>query len=157
MRIDGIAEDAGESWDNTESKCLSFFSTKLGLPSVQIERAHRVGPKKDGKTRTIIAKLRSYKDREIILNKTKEKCPQGIFINQDFSVRVSKIRKELRSHLQDLKAQGYDAFISFDRIRYWSDRPRNGGNMQNLHLDGHAAPKSGSGSGSGVGNVTNHP
>lgn len=123
MRIDGIPEDSGESWAVTESKCIEFFDKSLDLSSIQIERAHRVGPQKDGRPHTIIAKLWSYKDRESILNVTKEKQPRGVFVNQDYSVRVSRVRKQLRSHLQDLKSQNYDAYLSYDRIRYCRQSP----------------------------------
>lgn len=123
VRIDGLSEDPGESWEVSESKCMDFFDKTLGLSSIQVERAHRVGPAKDGRPRTIIAKLWSFKDRESILNATKEKRPRGVFVNQDFSAKVSRVRKQLRSELQNLKSQGYDAYLSYDRIRYRGGGP----------------------------------
>lgn len=101
---------------------------KLILTEIQIEYAHRIGPKQGGKTRTIVAKMSSYKDCEKVLRMAKEKLSAGIFINQDFSVRVSKVRKELRSQLQTMKQRGIEnAYLSFDRIRYRSQLKHSGG------------------------------
>lgn len=120
VRIDGITEDRGETWDSTESKCRSLFTNTLGLPQVTIERAHRTGPLRQGNRnpRSIVVKLSSYKHREAILKRTKERKPKGIFINEDFSARVSRARKELRPMVQDLKRKGMDVHLSYDKIRY---------------------------------------
>lgn len=117
VRIDGIPERRGETWDQTEALCKAIFSDSLGLNDLKIERAHHNGPKKNDKPRSIIIKFLSFKDREAVLAKAKERHPAGIFINPDFSSLVARIRKELKSQVQTHRAQGNDAYISFDRIR----------------------------------------
>lgn len=77
----------------TELKCHGYFSSKLRFSSMQLEHAHRIRQRKDGKSRMNITKLLSHKDRESIVNKASEEHPQGVFINQDFLVKVSKFRK----------------------------------------------------------------
>lgn len=69
VRIVRIPEEVGETWEATESKCMSFFTNALGLSYVQIERAHRTGPiqRDSNRPRSIIAKLNSYKHRETVL------------------------------------------------------------------------------------------
>lgn len=151
IRVDGIQEEPGESWDCTESKCLEFFMKDLNLTTIQVERAHRIGPAQQGKTRTIVVKLLSYKDREAILKKAKEIRPKGIFVNQDFSVRVSKVRKELRSHIHNLKQQGHEVYLSFDRIRYRSRPPGSEGIPPGSISGSGSASTSGRGNGRGGG------
>lgn len=116
MRIDGLPESISETWETTEQVCVDFFASKLDLLAVKIERAHRTGVSTNGKPRTIVVKLLSFKDRESILNRAKDRKISGVFINQEFSSRVSKIRKELRPHLQKLRSEGVSAYISYDRI-----------------------------------------
>lgn len=125
VRINGIQEDRGESWDTTESKCRTFFTNTLGLPQILIERAHRTGPPQPpgGRPRPIIVRLGSFKHREAILRRAKERKPRGIFLNQDFSARMSRVRKELRPQIQDLRQKGYVAFLSYDKIRYCGHNP----------------------------------
>ena len=42
IRIDGITEEPGETWEECERKVQRLFSKKLDLNDVVIERAHRV-------------------------------------------------------------------------------------------------------------------
>lgn len=85
VRIDGVPEKAGETWEQTEAERKKIFTNKLGLDSVTIERAHRTGKKQEGNPRSIVVKLLSYKDRESILRRAKERRPGGIYFNPDFS------------------------------------------------------------------------
>ena len=42
MRIDGIAEEPGETWEECERKVQRLLSEELDINDVVIERAHRV-------------------------------------------------------------------------------------------------------------------
>ena len=49
LRIDGVAEEIGESWDDCEQKVKEIFMDKLDLVnSIIIERAHRAKKSKYG-------------------------------------------------------------------------------------------------------------
>lgn len=43
IRIDGIPEVHGETWEGTEQKCLQIFQNSLGLSNIQVERANCIG------------------------------------------------------------------------------------------------------------------
>lgn len=60
LRIDGVIESSGETWDLTEKKCQKRFS-KLDLHNLQTEHAHWTGPKRDGQPRITVVKMASYK------------------------------------------------------------------------------------------------
>ena len=49
LRIDGVAEEIGESWDDCEQKVKEIFMDKLDLVnSIITERAHRAKKSKYG-------------------------------------------------------------------------------------------------------------
>ena len=71
FRIDGVAEENGEGWDDCKRKVKKIFRNRLELENdVIIERAHRANKSKYGKKdqlRTIMRKLLSYKDKVKVL------------------------------------------------------------------------------------------
>lgn len=142
VRIDGIPEEKGESWDLTEGKCQSLFTNSLGLSQIQIERAHRTGPIQPagGKPRPIIARLASFKHQEAVLRRAKERKPRGIFLNQDFSARVSRVRKELRPQIQQMRQRGIECYLSYDKIRYRGHNPNHNPIPSESTHSGHSSP-----------------
>ena len=120
LRIDGIVENAKESWEDTEEKLQNMFSTKLGLDSIVIERAHRASPTKKQKEknepRTIVMKLLNFKDKVNILKNARKLKGTGIYINEDFSKETTDIRKKLWDDVIKLRNQGKYAILQYDRI-----------------------------------------
>lgn len=49
--VDGIPDEKGESWDESERKVRAVIQKNLGLDvnNIEIERAHRIGTYKEGK------------------------------------------------------------------------------------------------------------
>ena len=98
--FDGLHEDedtSTETWQQSEDKVNRIISEQLGLnaENILIERAHRVGKKKEtGKPRTIVAKFLSFKDREKILKSRKQLKGTRITVREDFSDRVAEKREE---------------------------------------------------------------
>ena len=41
LRIDGVTEKEGETWEQCEEEIQNIFKEKLGLENINIERAHR--------------------------------------------------------------------------------------------------------------------
>lgn len=114
LRIDGIKENNQETWEECEEKVLRVLKTKMGIENVMIERAHRMGRRKNETTRTIIFKLLNWKDKELILkNKLKD---TGIFINEDYSEATNNIRKELRKEMKKQREAGKYSIIIYDRL-----------------------------------------
>ena len=67
-----MTENEAENWSQAEEKVKTLFKEKLGIAKqFEIERAHRMNGKSDG-PRTIIMKLLSYKDKELILGNTRK-------------------------------------------------------------------------------------
>ena len=95
--ITGIAEiRGGGSWEDEERKVKSFFKNDLRIEhEIRVERAHRLGPCKDGVTRRIIVKLLSFKDRESILRNRVHLKGTNYYVNEDFTARVREIRGSL--------------------------------------------------------------
>lgn len=133
LRIDGVAEDPNESWAITELKVKDTLVTALGFTTseaenIKVERAHRTGKNlplhhsraPGGSTnhsaRSIIVKFNSYKDRDAILRRCKERQPTGLYVNEDFSKRVSDIRRHHQTALKQYRDQGKVAFLSFDKL-----------------------------------------
>ena len=76
IRVDGVTEEKGETWEDCENKVLEILRDKLEIEDVTIEHAHRVKPyqnKKNNKgnasPRTIVSKLLNYKGKTGILQK----------------------------------------------------------------------------------------
>ena len=90
IRIDGIKETKGETWNDCEEKVQDMFAQKLGLDGIEIERAHRVKRNKrdidTDRPRTIVVKLLQFKDKTKIFQNANKLKGQNIFIN-NYSVR----------------------------------------------------------------------
>ena len=88
IRIKGIAEGEKETWDEVESKVKDAIKAKLDL-DIDIERAHRVERrKKKGRAnanepRTILCRLRDWKQREQVLRKARKEKPVGLHVSED--------------------------------------------------------------------------
>ncbi|KAK3882035.1 hypothetical protein Pcinc_001923 [Petrolisthes cinctipes] len=57
VRISGVEERAiNETWEQTATTVTSLLGSKMQLPGVVLERAHRVGPRRDNMPRTVMVK-----------------------------------------------------------------------------------------------------
>ena len=96
----------------------AFLQEKLDLETneINIERAHRIGKKKEGK-RTIIAKFLNYKQREKVLNKYKELklWEDQIYINEDFSEYTVKKRRILFKRAKEIRERGEFTKVFYNR------------------------------------------
>ena len=109
IRVKGIPESEKETWEEVESKVKDAIKIKLDL-EVDIERAHRVEQRKQGKKRsstnehqphTIVCRLRDWKQREQVLRKARKEKPVGLHISED--VALSTLLKR-QAHLEKFKA-----------------------------------------------------
>jgi hypothetical protein len=117
LRFDGVKENQNETWEDSERKISKLLREQLEIKEqIQIERAHRTGPKQTKKDRTIIIKLLNYKDKEKILRNANKLKGSGIFINEDFCKETNGIRSELRKQMKEERQKGKYAFISYDKL-----------------------------------------
>ena len=126
LRIDGIPEMSNESWDQTEESVKTLFTDSLGLQDMEIDRAHRIGTRSNGKKphRTIVVKMTKYKQKEMVLRAAKEKRLEKIFINEDYSHRVVTKRQALVPKMLEARRAGKIAYISYDKLIVKDKQPR---------------------------------
>ena len=72
LRVDGVKEKPGETWEDTRAALRQVVQKELKLPAEQvdalkIERAHRTGATTAQRDRTIVVKLSSFKERDAII------------------------------------------------------------------------------------------
>lgn len=88
IRISGLEEEESENRTKTEDKVVSFLNSNisnLNLQKKDIEIAHRLGQKKEGKVRQIIVKLYSRNTKSTLLSKRKQLKGCGVYINEDLT------------------------------------------------------------------------
>ena len=92
IRVSGIPESADETWEIVEEKVKKAIREKLDM-EIDIERAHRVerkkkpeGAKKSGQPRTIVCRLKNWKQKEAVVRKARKEKPEGLFICEDLAV-----------------------------------------------------------------------
>ena len=54
----------------------------------------------------IVVKFAQYKDRELVLAAAKKKRPRGIYVNEDFSLRIMARRIELLPKMMKAPEEG---------------------------------------------------
>ena len=121
LRVDGVKEKAGETWEETEASLRQVFQRELQIPQQQvdalrIERAHRTGAADTQRDRTIVVKFDCFKDRDAILRAARTVKPRGTYLNEDYSQRVVARRKELIPSMKDARERGKIAYLSFDKL-----------------------------------------
>ena len=100
LRIDGIKEKVGESWEDCEAEVEKLFREKLDIEDrIIIERAHRAKKttknNKKNQPRTIMCRLLNFKGKENILKNCRKLKGPNIFVSEDFSQKTHEHRREL--------------------------------------------------------------
>ena len=123
MRIDGIAQEPGETWEERRRKVHRLLSEELHINDVFIERAHGVKAysheKKNSKklrSRTIVCKLLSFADKARILKNSYRLKGSTYYVNEDFSKEILASRKELCEKVKALRKEGKVAYLKYKSI-----------------------------------------
>jgi hypothetical protein len=112
-----IAEQERENWKQTETLVKKMIEEQMGvqLHENDIERAHRLGRRRD-KSRPIIVKFSNFKVKsEILFRRTTLKGTK-IRLDEDFTERVRSIRNKLTDFMFRARKDGRRAYIRFDRL-----------------------------------------
>ncbi|CAB4002430.1 Hypothetical predicted protein [Paramuricea clavata] len=92
--------------------------------SIKIDRAHRVGRKRDGrrKPRAIVAKFNFFPDREKILFNAKKLRGTKIGISEQFPEEIEKVRQTLYPEMRRAKRQSRECvwFVVNFILTMWS-------------------------------------
>ena len=123
IRIDGIAEEPGETWEECERKVHRLLSKELDIKDVVIERAHRVKAyshenknSKKLRSRTTVCKLFSFVDKARILKNSHRLKEATYYVNEDFSKETLAYRKELWEKVKALRKEGKVAYLNYKSI-----------------------------------------
>lgn len=120
--FNGIREKMGkETWEDCEASVKDILGKTLGIngaPTIQFERVHRLGPKKADKTRSIIARLSSFKDRELIWKNRHKLSKSNLSILEDYPAEIQNERKLLFPILKVLKTLDHveSASLKLDKL-----------------------------------------
>ena len=96
LKFENIVEEC-DGREDTESILRDFLETELGLEdatTVEIQRVHRMGKKKDEKPRPIIARFLRYKDCERILSRGHRLRGSDFKMYQDLPYEIVARRKK---------------------------------------------------------------
>ena len=136
VKLIGIPESPEEeTWDDSEKIFIDNVKSTLKIKDeILVERAHRVGPRKEwftkpdgsrvkARPRPIIAKLSSWKQREKVLKAARDVRPEGILFVEDLSQMTLDKRNLLKPRLKEEREKGNIAFFKLDKLIIRKGRP----------------------------------
>lgn len=117
IRITGVEErSGGETWEQTAATVLSLLDDKMQLPGLELERAHRVGQRRDARPRPIVARFSRYSDREAVMRSARKLKGTNIYINDDLCAASQAIKNAQMPQLKQARAQGKIAFFRHTKL-----------------------------------------
>lgn len=105
-------EKAGETWEETTASVSQLLENKLQLPTVDLERAHRVGLVMSSQPRAVVVRFEKFQDREAVLGSERKLKGTGIYVNEDLCPASQEIKK---SHFPQMKQARQDGKIAYFR------------------------------------------
>ena len=125
IRVTGIPETPGETWNDSENKVKEAIKSSLGL-EIEIERAHRVDKRKKvggkqskeekEKLRTIVCKRKDWKKRESVIREARKVKPKGFYIAEDLARSTLRKREEQIEAMKKARDAGKRAYFILDRL-----------------------------------------
>lgn len=115
----GLPESDNETWNQAETIIREFVTRNLGVNLGEVERAHRIGRKRDGFHRPIIVKLLNFKSKEEILrnaSKLKNVTSPKVSISEDYSAKTRLARQKLWEYASVYRDEGTSYKIKFDKL-----------------------------------------
>lgn len=116
LRITGLQEQAGETWENTSTKVSKMINDNLELPPVSLERAHRVGPVNPSRPRPVVVRFEKYSDRETVIRNAKKLKGTGIYISEDLCPASQEIKMKQLPLLKKARDEGKIAYFRHTRL-----------------------------------------
>lgn len=122
IHVNGIPESDIVTWEDAEVKVKRAIKDKLDL-EVDIERAHRVergkiksGQANQNQPRTIVRRLRDWKQTEQVLRKARKEKPAALYISEDLSPATLQKREPQIPKLKAAKEADKIAYFVLDRL-----------------------------------------
>ena len=140
LRIEGLTDSDRETAEETVKNIISKVNEhmpEVKISPEQIDIAHRIGPFKEGKSRSVIVKLQSRMTKQKIMKNKRKLKGTGIFINEDLTRRNQLVLASVRKKQADFitKAWSYEGKIFYKDVndsiqevkpanfRYWINMP----------------------------------
>lgn len=116
LRFFGIPESTDKTEENAREVIYRFMETELELDNardIDLQRVHRMGAKKPGYSRPIIARFLRYPDRERVFERALEMKEEiDVKIYSDFPKEIQERRKRQWPRLKRAREEGKRAFFS---------------------------------------------
>lgn len=116
IKFENIIEfEEGSDKENNEHVLRLFIETELGFidaSSVEIQRVHRLGKRKENESRPILARFLRYKDCEKILSLGRRLKDSNYKMYQDLPYEIVQRRKRLMATFKKAKANKIPAAFS---------------------------------------------
>lgn len=117
LRFDGLDETPNETWEETQVMIQQLMRDKLKIGMIQLERAHRVGPKgTSSRPRTVVARFSKFEDRQLALRNSAKLKDTNIFINEDLCESSMMARKSQLPELRRARADGKIAYFNHTKL-----------------------------------------
>ena len=121
LTFSNIPEPQTESNEEVEERLRLFMVEKMNLAQdlvdgMVFERVHRMGQKKVGTIRSIVAKFNRFKDKELVRKQWKSLEETPYYVSEQFPKEVVEKRKKLKPKLRDAKSEGKRAWIAYDTL-----------------------------------------
>lgn len=116
LRITGIQEQPGETWEQTSAAVMKLLEEKLQLPPMNLERAHRVGPVDPSRPRTVVVRFNNFGDREAVMRNARKLKGTRVYINEDLCSASQEIKKNQIHLLRQARQEGKIAFFKYTKL-----------------------------------------
>ncbi|CAN7984258.1 unnamed protein product, partial [Ixodes hexagonus] len=119
MQFNCLLEEDKESRNRSEQIVKNFIQAHLGIQAGEIERAHRLGRKREDYPRPIIVNIRSFKQKQEILenaSKLKQLENLAVLTDEDFSPNIRHARKTLWEYGKPLRPTQTRVRLVFDKL-----------------------------------------
>lgn len=114
--VRGIEENEDENDEETKEKTIRAIEEKLKIKP-KINKAYRVGKKRDGWIRPIKASFYELNEKWEITNMRKHLKGTNLYIDEDYSSRVRNTRRKLFQMARKLRDEGKRVQVRYDTIR----------------------------------------
>lgn len=118
----GVKEEETENYTVTENLLKQFMKKELKMSDeqvadVEIERAHRIGRKKDPKKpRPIVARFLNFKMKMSVLERGRELKGTSLSINEQFPQEILERRRVLYPIMKSNRAQNIKVRLTMDKL-----------------------------------------
>lgn len=88
---------------------------EVKVENTDINKVHRIGRQKEGKTRPVLISFTTY-SKKIEILKNKKKVPENVYITEDFTKETLEKRKQLQEELKQEREKGNKVYIKNNKL-----------------------------------------